>query len=37
MDKLTRYSIDIARDPASALKKICDPILELLNVKVDDF
>ena len=27
MDKLTRYSIDIARDPASALKKISDPIL----------
>ena len=37
MQKLTNYSIDIARDPANALKRICDPILELLNVKVEDF
>jgi chromosome segregation ATPase len=37
MEKITLYSIDIARDPSTAIKLICDPILDLLNIKVEDF
>lgn len=37
MEKINNYSIDIARDPARAIQRISDPILDLLNAKVEDF
>ncbi len=37
MEKITIYGIDIASDPSTAIKLICDPLLDLLNVKVEDF
>ncbi len=37
MARLNNYSIDMANNPAQAIKRISDPILELLNLKVDDF
>jgi hypothetical protein len=37
MKKINMYSIDIAKDPAKAIQRICDPIYDLLNVKVEDY
>jgi hypothetical protein len=37
MEKVALYSIDIANDPSKAIKRISDPILKLLDVKVEDF
>jgi hypothetical protein len=37
MRKLQIYTIDIAKDPATAIKMISDPILELLNLKIEGF
>lgn len=37
MNKMQMYSIDIARNPAKAIKAISDPLLELLNAKIEDF
>jgi hypothetical protein len=37
MRKVNNYSIDVAKNPAAAIMKISDPILELLNYKVDDY
>lgn len=37
MDHINNYSIDIAKDPAKAIQRISDPILELLNAKVEHF
>mmetsp|Transcript_37836 Transcript_37836/g.36264 ORF Transcript_37836/g.36264 Transcript_37836/m.36264 type:complete len:89 (+) Transcript_37836:951-1217(+) len=37
MEKLTMYNVDIASDPARAIKLISDPILKLQNIKVEDF
>jgi hypothetical protein len=31
------YTVNIAKDPAGAIKVISDPILELIKVKVEDF
>ena len=35
MARINNYSIDIARDPAKAIQRICDPILAVLNAQVD--
>ena len=37
MKQVQLYSIDIAKDPVKAIQKICDPILDLINVKVEDY
>jgi hypothetical protein len=37
MDRINGYSIDIARDPARAIQRISDPILAVLNVKVEEY
>jgi hypothetical protein len=37
MHKVSLYSINIANDPASAIKKLSDPILDLMNAKVEDY
>lgn len=37
MEKITLYGINVARDPSKAIKLISDPMLELLNIKVEDF
>ena len=37
MLKMSAYTVDIARDPAKAIKEISDPILDLLNIKVEEF
>lgn len=36
MEKLNLYTIDIAHNPGEAIKKLCDPILNKLNDKVED-
>ncbi len=35
MERINNYSIDVARDPAKAIQSISDPILNLLNAKVE--
>ena len=35
--KVNSYSIDMSNNPAQAIQKISDPILELMNLKVEDF
>ncbi len=37
MQRLNNYSIDIARNPAAAIQKISDPILNLINAKIDEY
>ncbi len=37
MTKISNYSIDMSNNPALAIQKISDPILELMNIKMDDF
>ena len=37
MEKINNYSIDISKDPARAIQRISDPVLELLNLKVEDY
>ena len=37
MQKLHNYSIDIANNPAQAIESISNPILALLNLRVDDY
>ena len=36
MRRISGLSINIAKDPANAIMQISDPILDLLNLKVDD-
>lgn len=35
--RITNYSIDMATNPAMAIQKISDPILEVLNLRVEDY
>ncbi|CDW82160.1 UNKNOWN [Stylonychia lemnae] len=37
MDRIHNYSIDIAKDPAKAIQRISDPILDLLNAKIEGY
>lgn len=37
MIRINNYSIDIARNPAAAIERISNPILELLNTKIDEY
>lgn len=37
MTRINNYSIDMSNNPAQAIQKISDPILQLLNLKIDDF
>eukprot|EP00347_Sterkiella_histriomuscorum_P013604 403364082 len=37
MDRINNYSIDIARDPASAIQRISDPILDVMNLQIEDY
>lgn len=37
MDKIAKYSIDIANDPGTAIKKISDPLMHMMDEKVKDF
>ena len=37
MIRINNYSIDMSNNPAQAIQKISDPILELMNIKMDDY
>jgi len=37
MTRINTYSIDMSNNPAQAIQKISDPILQLMNLKIDDF
>ena len=37
MTRINTYSIDMSKNPAQAIQKISDPILQLMNLKIDDF
>lgn len=37
MIRINNYSIDISRNPAAAIERISNPILELLNTKIDEY
>ena len=37
MKRLNTLSIDIAKNPAQAIQNISDPILEVLNAKVEEY
>jgi len=37
MMRINNYSIDIARNPAAAIERISNPIVELLNTKIDEY
>jgi hypothetical protein len=34
---MTIYNIDVAHDPSKAIKEISDPIMTLLNVKIEAY
>ncbi len=36
MQRINSYSIDMSTNPSQAIQKISDPILELLNLKVEE-